>query len=93
MKQISELIDVDEKSIILVGNKYDDFTDNENYVSNEEGIQLAKKLNIPFFECSAKTKLNIKEMIYMILEKSIEKKIMNENISKESFSLTLYLII
>ena len=75
MNQISDLIDVRQKSIILVGNKYDDFTDNENFVSKEEGIELAKRLNIPFFECSAKTKLNIKEMINMILESCIEKKI------------------
>ena len=46
--------------IVLCGNKID--LDRE--VEKKEGEELAKKENMPFFECSAKTNDNIKNMFY-----------------------------
>ena len=46
--------------IVLCGNKID----LERKVEKKEGEELAKKENISFFECSAKTNDNIKNMFY-----------------------------
>jgi len=46
-------------SVILVGNKCD--RENERKVSRKEGEAIAKKYNIPFFEVSAKSSINISE--------------------------------
>ena len=59
MHQISIHAPVEVK-LILVGNKSD--LDKERRVSYEEGLQVAGKYGVPFFECSAKTGLNVHEM-------------------------------
>jgi len=43
--------------LILVGNKID--MESLRQVSYKDGFELAKKYNIPFFECSAKKRINI----------------------------------
>ena len=50
---------------ILVGNKCDEKEKRE--VSYEEGKNLAKQLNIFFFEISIKTGKNVKEIFYYLL--------------------------
>ena len=50
---------------ILVGNKCDE--KEKRQVSYEEGKNLAKQLNIIFFEISIKTGKNVKEIIYYLL--------------------------
>ena len=50
-------------SLVLCGNKLDE----EREVNKEEGQALAKKESIPFFEVSAKTNENIKNMFYCAL--------------------------
>jgi len=42
----------DDKPVVLIGNKID--LENQRTVSTEEGREIAKSLDIPFYECSAK---------------------------------------
>ena len=49
---------------ILVGNKCD--LDNDRKVSFEEGEDYAKKINIKFFESSAKEGTNVKELFFYL---------------------------
>jgi GTPase KRas protein len=44
---------------ILVGNKVDNFDQRE--VTSDEGYALARRLGCPFFETSAKTRVNVEE--------------------------------
>jgi len=48
--------------IILVGNKLDLISEAGRNVDKEDGQKLAKKLNIDFFEVSAKEETNIERM-------------------------------
>ncbi len=50
--------------VVLAGNKAD--LESERKISTEDGIQMAKKHNIPFFECSAKTGVNVQELFQKI---------------------------
>jgi Ras-related protein Rab-8A len=47
----------DSTGIILVGNKID--METSRRVSSKDGIELAKKYNVPFFECSAKKDIKV----------------------------------
>ena len=63
--------EVDERvTIILVANKIDDEENRE--VSKEEGEEIASNLGLPFFECSAKSGVNINytfnELVKTIVE-------------------------
>ena len=63
--------EVDERvTIILVANKIDDEENRE--VSKEEGEEIASKLGLSFFECSAKSGVNINytfnELVKTIVE-------------------------
>ena len=53
-------------SIILVGNKCD--LENERQVPKEKGEEKAKQLNIPFFETSALSNINIGDIFTEIAE-------------------------
>ena len=61
-----------EVSIILVGNKCD--LENERKVPKEKGEEKAKRLNVPFFETSALSKINIddifREMVNNIYDRT-----------------------
>jgi hypothetical protein len=46
----------------LVGNKCD--REDERQVTTQEGMEKAKKYRIPFYETSAKTRVNIEESIF-----------------------------
>jgi Ras-related protein Rab-8A len=56
ISQIQKLADVHVNKI-LVGNKCDMLDD--KVVSTEEGQKLASEFGIPFWECSAKTDINV----------------------------------
>ena len=56
--------------IIIVGNKID--LNDSREVSFEEGKNLAKKKNCPFFESSAKDKINIDEIFITLLEEILK---------------------
>ena len=60
-----------EISVILVGNKCD--LENERKVSIELGQSKAKNLNCPFFETSARSEVNIKEIFNAMLDNIYEK--------------------
>ena len=51
---------------LLIGNKSD--LEEQQEVSREEGVELARQLGIPFLETSAKTKYNIDEVGFCHLD-------------------------
>ena len=67
IEQIIENADNDDIVMILCGNKCDN--EKERKISKEEGENLAKNYGIPFFECSAKNKININEMFETMAQK------------------------
>ena len=75
--------DDDDAPIVLVGNKCD--LEDERKIPTEEGESLAAKYGIPFFEISAKTRVNLEEMITTIVRevKSHAEKINNSNTEKQ----------
>ncbi len=52
---------------IIVGNKSDLGNTNQRKISYEEGEKLAKELDCPFVECSAKTNEHIDEVFMKLL--------------------------
>ena len=75
MTQIRNLSPSDVK-VILVGNKSD--CHSERIITKDQGIAVAEQYNIPFFESSAKTGENVKEifekMSDLVLDRLIIKK-------------------
>eukprot|EP01091_Cochliopodium_minus_P005356 TRINITY_DN152_c0_g1_i1.p1 TRINITY_DN152_c0_g1~~TRINITY_DN152_c0_g1_i1.p1 ORF type:complete len:162 (-),score=58.85 TRINITY_DN152_c0_g1_i1:81-566(-) len=60
--QILRVKDADEVPMVLIGNKCD--LENEREVSRTEGEDLAKSFNVPFFESSAFTNINVEESFF-----------------------------
>lgn len=54
----------------IVGNKVD--KESSRVVSYEEGLNFARKLQTLFVECSAKTKVGVKQAFEELVEKIIE---------------------
>jgi Ras-related protein Rab-6A len=82
-KWINFIKTIENTTLVLCGNKID--LENRN-VKKEEGEELAKKENISFFEVSAKTDENIKNMFYNVvadLPTFAENSTNKENIIKE----------
>ena len=82
-KWINFIKTIENTTLVLCGNKID--LDNRE-VKKEDGEELAKKENITFFEVSAKTDENIKNMFYSIvaeLPAFAENNINKENLIKE----------
>eukprot|EP01114_Cavostelium_apophysatum_P012569 TRINITY_DN2844_c0_g1_i2.p1 TRINITY_DN2844_c0_g1~~TRINITY_DN2844_c0_g1_i2.p1 ORF type:complete len:193 (+),score=52.71 TRINITY_DN2844_c0_g1_i2:132-710(+) len=61
-EQILRVKDKDSVPIVLVGNKCD--LETERQVTTGEGHDLAKSFGCPFFETSAKTRINVEECFY-----------------------------
>lgn len=55
--------------LILVGSKCD--LTEQRQVTTEEGVELAKKLNCPFFETSAKTRVNVDEVFSELVRRVV----------------------
>ena len=69
INQIKE--EVSEKvSIILVGNKIDD--EEHRVVATDDGEKIAKELGLMFFECSAKSGVNIDSTFNELVKKTVE---------------------
>ena len=69
INQIKE--EVSEKvSIILVGNKIDD--EEHRVVSTEQGEKMANDFGLMFFECSAKSGVNIDSTFNELVKKTVE---------------------
>ena len=82
-KWINFIKSIENTTLVLCGNKID--LENRQ-VKKEEGEELAKKENIAFFEVSAKTEENIKNMFYNVvaeLPAFAEKNANKENLIKE----------
>ena len=60
--QILRVKETDSVPMVLVGNKCD--LDEERQVETGEGENLAKEWNCPFFETSARRRINIEESFY-----------------------------
>ena len=57
IESINNFVSANKIAIILVGNKID--VESSRQVSYKRGVDLAKKYNVPFFECSAKRGINV----------------------------------
>jgi len=64
-EQICRVKDKDKVPMILVGNKCD--LESERQVTTGEGQELAKSFGCPFFESSAKTRINVEESFYQLV--------------------------
>ncbi|EJS41709.1 ras1p [Saccharomyces arboricola H-6] len=64
-QQIQRVKDADYIPVVVVGNKLD--LENERQVSYEDGVRLAKQLNAPFLETSAKQAINVDEAFYNLI--------------------------
>ena len=64
-QQIQRVKDADYVPVVVVGNKSD--LEDERQVSYEEGMYLAKQMNAPFLETSAKQAINVDEAFYTLV--------------------------
>jgi len=64
-EQILRVKDADTVPMVLVGNKAD--LEAERQVTKVEGQDLAKSYGCPFFESSAKTRVNVEEGFYQLV--------------------------
>jgi GTPase KRas protein len=62
---ILRIKDTDSVPMVLVGNKID--LEGGRQVSSAEGRALAMRWRIPFFETSAKTRINVEECFYQLV--------------------------
>ena len=67
--QIKEEVS-DKVSIILVGNKIDD--EENRVVKEEEGAKIANEFGLIFFECSAKSGINIDNAFNELVKRTVE---------------------
>jgi len=64
-EQILRVKDEDKVPMVLAGNKCD--LDNERQVTKAQGEELAKSFGCPFFETSAKARINVEEAFYQLV--------------------------
>ena len=69
INQIKEEVS-NKVTIILVGNKIDD--EDHRVVSTEQGEKMAKDFGLMFFECSAKSGINIDSTFNELVKKTVE---------------------
>lgn len=65
-EEILRIKDHDKVPMVLVGNKID--LNEKRQVATEEGRELAKHFNIPFYETSAKTNINIEDTFFECIQ-------------------------
>ncbi|CCD23452.1 Ras family GTPase RAS1 NDAI_0B04180 [Naumovozyma dairenensis CBS 421] len=64
-QQIQRVKDSDYIPVVIVGNKSD--LEDERQVSYQAGVNLAKQMNAPFLETSAKQAINVEEAFYTLV--------------------------
>lgn len=64
-QQIQRVKDVDYVPVVVVGNKSD--LEEERQVAYEDGANMAKQMNAPFLETSAKQAINVDEAFYTLV--------------------------
>ncbi|KYQ92134.1 Ras GTPase [Tieghemostelium lacteum] len=79
VEQIKRVKETQKVPIVLVGNKTD--LEKHRVVSYQEGRELSKLYDCPFFESSAKTKINVIESFHELVREI--KKAQNESIAKK----------
>ena len=79
VEHLYRIRDVDDVPIVLVGNKCD--LEKKRQVSIEEGFALADSHGIPFFETSAKTRLNVNEAVAALIRRCEGKKEPESNVN------------
>jgi len=62
--------DLEAVAMVLVGNKAD--LEPSREVTTTEGAELAKSWNIPFFEASAKTRMNAQELFFQAVREAVQ---------------------
>jgi GTPase KRas len=67
--------------IVLIGTKCD-LCEKDRVISFEDGLEMARKYEIPFFETSAKICINIEEAVFSLINE-IHKKREDTNKKKE----------
>jgi small GTP-binding protein len=80
LHKISEKVNIDEKIIVMLGNKIDER--DKRKVSYEEGKKLANKHNFIFKEISAKTGVNVQSSFKFLLDelnKNVEELLKKSN--------------
>ncbi|CAD8059242.1 unnamed protein product [Paramecium sonneborni] len=73
---LKEQIDCEQISIVLVANKCDI---SQREVTTFEGQQLAQKYQIKYFECSARTGAQVKEMYTELVQQILIRRGQNQN--------------
>ena len=63
---ILRIKDVDDVPIVLIGNKVD-LDEDQREVGRNEGLEYARSCGMPFFESSAKTRVNVDEAVHELL--------------------------
>lgn len=64
-QQIQRVKDADYIPVVVVGNKSD--LEDERQVSYEDGVYLAKQMNAPFLETSAKQAIHVEDAFYTLV--------------------------
>lgn len=64
-QQIQRVKDVEYVPVVVVGNKSD--LEEERQVAYEDGLNMAKQINAPFLETSAKQAVNVEEAFYTLV--------------------------
>jgi GTPase KRas protein len=65
-EQILRVKDVEKFPMVIAGNKAD-LGERQRKVTKEEGNERASEWGVPFFETSAKTRLNVEESFYELV--------------------------
>jgi GTPase KRas len=72
IEYILRVKDEEKFPMVLIGNKCD--LEDLRVVTSEEGMKLAKKYEIPFFETSAKVCINVEESIFSLIQEIYKEK-------------------